>query len=45
MSAADLRSAIAATFPGGTAGIDGGQVIRAVFLHLKRRDSGDSVGR
>jgi hypothetical protein len=45
VSAADVRSAVAVVFPNGIAGIDGGQVIRAVFLHLKRRDSGDSVGR
>ena len=45
VNAADVRSAVAVVFPNGIAGIDGGQVIRAVFLHLKRRDSGDKVGR
>ena len=45
VSTADLRSAVSATFPNGISGIDGGQVIRAVFLHFKRRDSGDKVGR
>jgi predicted DNA-binding transcriptional regulator AlpA len=32
-------------FPGGTGGIDRGEVLRAVFLHLKRRNSGDDVKR
>ena len=45
VNAADVRSAVAVVFPNGITGIDGGQVIRAVFLHLKRRDSGDKVGR
>ena len=45
VNAADVRSAVAVVFPNGIAGIDGGQVIRAVFLHLKRRDTGDNVGR
>ena len=32
-------------FPKGTTGIDQGEVLRAVFLHLKRKDRGDNVGR
>ncbi len=32
-------------FPQGTAGLDEGEVLRAVFLHLKRKDRGDNVGR
>ena len=32
-------------FPDGTAGIDQGEVLRAVFLHLKRQDRADSVGK
>ena len=32
-------------FPKGTTGLDQGEVLRAVFLHLKRKERGDSVGR
>jgi hypothetical protein len=32
-------------YPDGTKGLDQGEVLRAVFLHLKRRDSDDKVGR
>jgi hypothetical protein len=32
-------------YPNGTEGLDQGEVLRAVFLHLKRRDSGDNVER
>ena len=32
-------------FPNGTTGLDQGEVLRAVFLHLKRKDRGDNVGR
>ena len=32
-------------FPSGTEGIDQGEVLRAVFLHLKRKNSADSVQR
>jgi hypothetical protein len=44
VNAEEVRSAVAVVFPNGITGLDGGQVIRAVFLHLKRRDSGDKVG-
>jgi hypothetical protein len=32
-------------FPNGTNGLDQGEVLRAVFLHLKRKNSGDKHGR
>jgi hypothetical protein len=32
-------------FPEGTSGLDQGEVLRTVFLHLKRKDRGDNVGR
>jgi len=32
-------------FPTGLDGVDRGEVIRAVFLHLKRQNSGDNAGR
>lgn len=32
-------------YPNGTAGIDQGEVLRAVFLRLRRQNSGDNVGR
>jgi hypothetical protein len=34
-TAADVGVAVKELFPQGTAGIDGGEVIRAVFLHLR----------
>ena len=42
---AEVQSAVTELFPQGVTGTDQGEVIRAVFLHLKRKDSGDSVGR
>jgi hypothetical protein len=32
-------------FPGGTERLDQSEVLRAVFLHLKRQDAGGDVGR
>ena len=32
-------------FPNGKSGVDDETVLRTVFLHLKRQDSGDNVGR
>jgi hypothetical protein len=40
-----VSTAVAEVYPNGTAGVVEGEVIRTVFLHLMRRDSGDSVGR
>ena len=42
---AQVRAAVAELFPEGTVAIDQGEVIRALFLKLKRQDSSDSVGR
>jgi hypothetical protein len=38
-------TAVTQLYPAGLDGVDRGQVIRAVFLHLKRRDTADIVGR
>lgn len=40
-----VATAIKEVFPSGVNGNDQAEVLRAVFLHLKRRDSGDNVGR
>jgi hypothetical protein len=44
-TATRVAAAVRELFPSGTAGVAEGEVIRMVFLHLKRQDSGDSVGR
>jgi hypothetical protein len=44
-TAAQVEKLTKELFPGGTAGLDQGEVLRTVFLHLKRRNSGDNVGR
>lgn len=41
---AQVRAAVAELFPQGVASIDQGEVIRAVFIHMKRRNSSDKVG-
>ncbi len=45
VTATEVSAAVAQLYPGGTAGTDEGEVIRAVFLHLKRQDSAGNVGR
>ena len=42
---AQVEAALAAVYPGGTKGLDQGEVLRQVFLHLKRQNTGDNVGR
>ena len=42
---AQVDAAVKKLFPQGTPGDDQGEVIRAVFLHLKRQDGADNVGR
>jgi hypothetical protein len=37
--------AVDRVFPNGVESTDQGEVLKTVFLHLKRQDSGDSVGR
>jgi hypothetical protein len=40
-----VGAAIEQLFPAGLDGVDRPRVIRAVFLHLKRQNSGDNAGR
>ena len=43
-----IESSMASCFPDGTDNsddIDDGEILRAVFRHLKRQDTGDNVGR
>ena len=40
-----VGSAIKELFPQNTSEVDKAEVVRAVFLHLRRKDSGDKVGR
>jgi hypothetical protein len=44
-TAADVRAAVRSVYPGGVGGVDPGEVLRAVFLHLRRQNPADSVGR
>ena len=44
-TAAQVERTTRELFPQGTTGIDQGEVLRAVFLHLKRKNTGDNVGR
>ena len=40
-----VRAALSATYPGGVVGADQGDVLRAVFLFLKRQNSADNERR
>jgi hypothetical protein len=42
---AQVGAAVGELYPKGIAGADEGEVIRAIFLRLKRQDSSDNVGR
>src|SRR5262245_30797035 len=44
-TAAHVQRATEELFPQGTEGMDQSQVLRAVFLHLKRQNSADNVRR
>jgi DNA-binding transcriptional MerR regulator len=44
-TAAQVQRVTEELFPKGTAGIDQGEVLRAVFLHLKRQNTAEQVGR
>jgi hypothetical protein len=44
-TADQVGAAIRAVYPSGVGGAEPGEVLRAVFLHLKRQNSGDNVGR
>ncbi|HEX2922900.1 MAG TPA: hypothetical protein VHS28_02595 [Chloroflexota bacterium] len=40
-----VASAVTAVYPGGIGGRDEAEVVRAIFLHLRRQDSADNVRR
>ncbi|MGE5611613.1 MAG: helix-turn-helix transcriptional regulator [Bacillota bacterium] len=42
---AQVTAAVAAVYPGGIGGMSEGEVIRAVFLNLRRQNSADNVRR
>jgi hypothetical protein len=44
-TAAQVQRVTEELYPQGTSGIDQGEVLRAVFLHLKRQNSAEKVGR
>lgn len=44
-TAAQVERTAKELFPQGTNGIDQSEVLRTVFLHLKRKNSSDNVGR
>lgn len=44
-TAAEVQRVTDELYPQGTAGLDRGDVLRAVFLHLKRQNSADNVRR
>lgn len=43
-TSAQVAATLPELFPNGAAGVERGQVIRAIFLHLRRKDSGGNVG-
>lgn len=43
-TAAEVETAIKSAYPSGVNGTDQGEVLRQVFLHLKRQNSSGSVG-
>lgn len=45
VTGAQVGTALKELFPNGTDGMDQAEIVRAVFLRLKRQDSGDKVGR
>jgi hypothetical protein len=45
VTAAQVGAAIKEVFPQGMAGVDLAEVIRALFLHLRRKNPGDNLGR
>jgi hypothetical protein len=44
-TAAQVEQVVKELYPTGTAGIDQGEVLKAVFLRLRRQDSGGSEGK
>ena len=45
VTAADIAKALKELYPSGVENQDGGEILRAVFLHLKRKNTADNVGR
>ena len=45
VTAADIAKALKELFPSGVENEDDGEILRAVFLHLKRKNRADKVGR
>lgn len=45
LTAAQVDAAVKEVFPQGTATVDQAEVVRSVFLHLRRRDSSGNVGK
>jgi hypothetical protein len=45
VTAAQVDAAVKELYPQGTSGMAEAEVIQAVFLHLRRRDSGGKVGK
>jgi hypothetical protein len=45
VTAAQVAAAVKELYPQGTSGVDEAEVVRAVFLRLRRKDSGGNVGR
>lgn len=41
----DVDAALKQCFPNGHDGVDEGTILRSIFLHLKRQDSADNLGR
>ena len=44
VTAEQVDPAVRALFPAGTTGIDAGEVLRSVFIHLRRQNSGERHG-
>ena len=44
-TSAQVGEVIKRLFPGGTDGANPGEIIRAVFLSIKRQNSADNLGR
>lgn len=44
VTATDTQTAMKELFPGGLVNSDHGEIVRTVFLHLKRRNSAEKVG-
>ena len=45
VTATQVESAVNALYPNGLGDVAQGEVLRAVFLHLRRQDQADNVGR